>query len=159
MRVLIAALVAILVFLPLNSVSAQVEATERQLELARQIVSGTSSEELFEAALQSTMPLMRQSFAASVPGATTAQLDEAMDLVMDVMLETYPDIVEASAIAYAARFTETELAELLAFYQTDLGQKLSIEQPALINEMAQVGELLGQQAMQQNMGRLQAVFE
>ncbi|WP_323762893.1 DUF2059 domain-containing protein [Maricaulis sp.] len=159
MRVLIVAVVAILAWLPLSTAAAQDVATERQLELAREIVAGTSNEAMFEIALQPMLPLLRQSFAASVPGATEAQLDRAMEIVMDVMLETYPDIAEATAIAYANRFTEAELAELLAFYETDLGQKLAVEQPALMSEMAQVGELLGQHAMQRNMARLLAAFE
>lgn len=158
-RFLAGALSAVFMVFAMPAVEAQDADTDRRVELARQIVETSTSEDVYRIAIEATLPLARQNFAASIPGATDAQLDEAMDILLEISMSTYPDVVEASSNVYASRFTEAELAELLAFYQTPVGQKLAAELPGITGELAQIGEMLGGQAVQQNIGRLQAVFQ
>jgi hypothetical protein len=42
--------------------------------------------------------------------------------------------VDATARIYATHFTEPELKQLLAFYQSPLGQKMVAEDPKVIDE-------------------------
>lgn len=44
------------------------------------------------------------------------------------------DVIDIFARAYARRFTEAELKDLLLFYKTPLGQKFSKEEPAAIED-------------------------
>ncbi len=44
------------------------------------------------------------------------------------------DVVDQMARAYASRFTEQELKDLLAFYKTPLGQKLTREEPGALED-------------------------
>jgi uncharacterized protein len=44
------------------------------------------------------------------------------------------EMVDAAARAYAARFTEPELKQILAFYQTPVGQKMIVEEPKAIED-------------------------
>jgi uncharacterized protein len=44
------------------------------------------------------------------------------------------EVVDQVARAYASRFTEQELKDLLAFYKTPLGQKLTKEEPAALED-------------------------
>jgi len=51
------------------------------------------------------------------------------------------ELVDASARIYASHFTETELRELLTFYQSPLGRKVVVEEPKALDEsMANAGE-------------------
>jgi uncharacterized protein len=44
------------------------------------------------------------------------------------------DLVDATARIYASHFTETELKDILAFYQSPLGQKMIAEEPKALDE-------------------------
>jgi uncharacterized protein len=44
------------------------------------------------------------------------------------------ELIDASARIYAAHFTEQELKDLLAFYQSPLGQKVLAEEPKVLDE-------------------------
>jgi uncharacterized protein len=50
------------------------------------------------------------------------------------------ELVDTTARMYAARFTEQELKQLLAFYQSPVGQKALAEEPKVLDEaMANAG--------------------
>ena len=134
------------------------DASDR-LAIAREIVSQSTTEEMYRTALETTMPLIRNSFQASIPSATDAQLDEAMDLMMEIMMSTYDDMLEESAGLYASRFTLAELEELQAFNSTPLGQKVLQELPGITSEASVIGERLGTEAVNANLGRVQAIFQ
>jgi uncharacterized protein len=44
------------------------------------------------------------------------------------------EMIDATARAYASHFTEPELKQILAFYQSPLGQKMIVEEPKAIDE-------------------------
>jgi hypothetical protein len=54
----------------------------------------------------------------------------------DAMAEamTYEEMIAIAARIYEAHFTERELAEILAFYQTETGIKFTREVPAMMSE-------------------------
>ena len=56
-----------------------------------------------------------------------------------------PEYMELSARLYAEHFNEAELDELIAFYETPLGQKMIAKFPVLTQESMQLGGLWGQQ--------------
>ena len=43
------------------------------------------------------------------------------------------ELLDASARIYATHFTEQELKDLLAFYQSPLGQKALVEEPKVLD--------------------------
>ena len=45
------------------------------------------------------------------------------------------EMVDAAAGAYAARFTEPELKQILTFYQSPVGQKMVVEEPKAIEDL------------------------
>jgi len=50
------------------------------------------------------------------------------------------EMVDATARIYASHFSEQELKQLLAYYQSPIGQKASVEEPKIIEEsMANAG--------------------
>jgi uncharacterized protein len=44
------------------------------------------------------------------------------------------ELVDAAARAYASHFTEPELKQILAFYQSPVGQKMIVEEPKAIDD-------------------------
>jgi hypothetical protein len=44
------------------------------------------------------------------------------------------ELVNEAAKMYAARFTERELKEALAFYKSPLGQKIIVQEPAILDQ-------------------------
>jgi hypothetical protein len=44
------------------------------------------------------------------------------------------ELVDATARIYASHFTEAELKQILAFYQSPVGQKMIVEEPKVIGE-------------------------
>ncbi len=134
------------------------DASERRA-LAEQIAVISSTEDDYRQALVGTMPQVRQMFETSVPGATEDQLDNVVVVMTDILMSTYGDVVDAMAETYSSRFTAAELQTLLEFYQTDLGQKVLRETPAIMQVMGARGEELGQEAVAREMARVQAVFE
>jgi hypothetical protein len=44
------------------------------------------------------------------------------------------EVIDATARIYASHFTEDELKQLLAFYQTPLGQKMIAQEPRALDE-------------------------
>nr|WP_273546243.1 DUF2059 domain-containing protein [Xanthobacter sp. NFM-26] len=48
-----------------------------------------------------------------------------------------PEILQILASAYAARFSESELKEALAFYRTPTGKKLVADRPAIVQQAVQ----------------------
>ena len=56
-----------------------------------------------------------------------------------------PEFMELSARIYAEHFTEAELDELIAFYETPLGQKMIAKLPVLTQQSMELGGLWGQQ--------------
>ena len=50
------------------------------------------------------------------------------------------DLIDESAKIYASHFTEAELRQILAFYQTPLGRKVIVDEPKALDEsMANAG--------------------
>jgi uncharacterized protein len=47
------------------------------------------------------------------------------------------ELVDVTARVYASHFTEPELKQILAFYQTPLGQKMITEEPKVLDESLQ----------------------
>jgi uncharacterized protein len=47
------------------------------------------------------------------------------------------ELVDVTARVYASHFTEPELKQILAFYQTPLGQKMIAEEPKVLDESLQ----------------------
>jgi len=66
------------------------------------------------------------------------------------------ELVDLSARIYASHFTEAELKDILAFYQSPLGQKMIVEEPKAVDEsLAQAGQW-GDNLAQEALGEMRA---
>lgn len=76
---------------------------------------------------------VKNSFVPTNPNLTRELNDVATSLHKELDGKTN-EVLDQMARAYAARFSEQELKDLLMFYKTPLGQKFTREEPAAIEE-------------------------
>ena len=76
-----------------------------------------------------------------------------------VQLFTTDEAKNAFAEVYASTFTESELRQLVAFYQTPLGQKVSASQATLTARGAEIGRNLAQAHQADLMARIQSQMD
>src|SRR5215475_11268866 len=76
---------------------------------------------------------VKNSFVPTNPNLTRELDDVAMALHKELDAKS-TEVLDQMARAYAARFTEQELKDLLVFYKTPLGQKFIREEPNAIED-------------------------
>jgi hypothetical protein len=98
-----------------------------------------------------------QQNAPDLPGRAFVILEEEFDRIEDQMVD---ELVLATAVMYAERFTVAELGELAAFYESSAGQKALLELPKLANagmvQGREIGERLGEVAATRALDRMDA---
>ena len=66
------------------------------------------------------------------------------------------ELVSDAARLYAARFTEKELKDALAFYKSPLGRKLLAEEPKVLDESMRNAQTWADRISQEVMGKMRA---
>src|SRR5580658_4711232 len=66
------------------------------------------------------------------------------------------EMVDTAARAYASHFTEPELKQILAFYQSPVGQKMVVEEPRALDESMSYAGSWGDNLSIEVMSRLRA---
>lgn len=125
---------AILVGTP--QISAQ-ELSPEHLRLAREYVDLTDKSQVYERALiQTGISTMR-----TIVGQNPDIAQQVSDTIGEVIVaygDSKDSLMDQFARIYALRFTEAELAEIVAFYASDVGQKLAIENVEANRELSAV---------------------
>jgi hypothetical protein len=110
-----------------------------QLAIAKQIVEIKGVKSMFA-------PLVRgvvQKTKDSVLQSNVMWGKDLNEIALQIEKEYQPrgeEIVDATARFYASHFTEPELKQVLAFYQSPVGQKMLVEEPKALDEsMAYAG--------------------
>jgi hypothetical protein len=83
---------------------------------------------------------VEEGFKHKVPNATPEQLAKASALFDDVFTEINTDeMIDAIIPIYQEHVSKADLQQILAFYQSPVGQRLLSEQPAMMQESMQKG--------------------
>lgn len=110
--------------------AAQDDFSESHIEAAREVVTVTKALDTFDDILPLLAEQTRTLFIQSDPSRT----QEVIEVSTDVALKLAAKRSELNRIIYevwARRFSEEELRELAAFYNTPLGQKLTENGPTV----------------------------
>ncbi len=85
-----------------------------------------------------------EGFKKKIPNPTPEQLAE-VDRFADSLFRDMPvdEMIDAMVPIYQKHLTKEDLAGILAFYSSPLGQKLQREQPAMMQEGMQAGGEIG----------------
>ena len=120
---------------------------QNRRKAAEQLMATMDMEMLFNEAIKASMDLQVQQ---------NPQLGQYRSVMEEFFSKyfTYATIKEPLTTVYAESFTEKELKDLIAFYQTPTGQKAAKKQP----ELMQKGMQLGQQEVKNHLPELQAMM-
>lgn len=110
----------------------------RQIELARDILRATGAEETYDASLRNMFrPMFRETAGMTGSPAAAARAQAFTDGITEAVVRMKPRILDLSATVYAQTFSEQELAEMLAFYKTPLGQAMARKTPELAKNIGE----------------------
>jgi hypothetical protein len=138
---------ALLIALALSSSVRAEDADPAALQLSRQLMDAmhvsASSDQMFK----QMMNMMGNGLNAANPGKGKEIQGLLTDVLVPELSRIKPELIEATAHAYAANFSADELKQILAFYQSDIGRKLVDRLPMLLQEQGQAGQRIMLQAM------------
>lgn len=142
-RHLLAALVALALIGAAKPVLAQtVPATQPSptaILLAKQILELKGVNKLFDPLVRGVVEKVKNQFMQT-NFMWAKDLNEVAAQLEKEYAPRVSELVDASARIYASHFTEAELKQILAFYQTPLGRKVIVEEPKALDEsMANAG--------------------
>lgn len=156
-----AALVAGVVLAPLaRADDAPATLTADQMQLAQQVVQAIGIQQVADAAMGGLRIVLVQSLAAN-----SKQPEEKVEPIVDAVLmpdvkASEPQFVASVATIYGHAFTVPEMQQILAFYQTPVGQKLQSVTPGLTQQMVQAGHAwiaqIGEQVLRLDAAKLTA---
>jgi hypothetical protein len=101
--------------------------------LAREVVVARGAGGMTEPLVRGVIETVKNSFVPTNPNLTRELNDVATTLHKELDGKS-SEVLEQIARAYATRFTEQELKDLLVFYKTPLGQKFIREEPNAIDD-------------------------
>ncbi len=101
----------------------------------RHLLDLTGAARLALSGMESMVPAQRAA-NPQIPGAF-------WDVFIARARRTLPQLVDSLVPVYAAHFNQTELDQLVRFYESPLGKHLSEVQPLILQESMQVGQRWG----------------
>jgi hypothetical protein len=104
-----------------------------QVQLARELIESNGSLRALDAIVPNYLEQARRMFAQTNPDLT-GPLGEVTAGLQKEFEAKRGEVVDGIAKAYASRFTEAELKELVAFYKTPTGKKFVLTLPAVLQE-------------------------
>ncbi len=115
------------------------EASHQQA--ARELLKASQAEKLMDEMMGQMDGIMDQSYAAAgLPEEAKAEWDEVKTGIIDWMAEflNWKEMEPMYVEIYTSVFTEEELREITAFYQSPIGQKMTAKMPALTQKSMEI---------------------
>jgi uncharacterized protein len=142
LRHLLAALVALALIGAAKPALAQAPAPQPSpaaILLAKQIIELKGVNKLFDPLVRGVIEKVKDQFMQT-NFMWAKDLNEVAAQLEKEYAPRESELVDASARIYASHFTEAELKQILAFYQSPLGKKMVVEEPKTLDEsMAYAG--------------------
>ena len=101
--------------------------------LARDVIAIKGAAGMTEPLVRGVIESVKNSFVPTNPNLTRELNDVAATLHKELDGKS-SEVIDQMARAYATRFTEQELKDLLVFYKTPLGQKVIREEPIALED-------------------------
>jgi hypothetical protein len=109
------------------------EPSPATLALARDVVITKGATNMAEPLVRGVIESVKNNLLPTNP-QLGRELNEVAATLQKEFEGKRSEVIDTFARAYARRFTEAELKDLLLFYKTPLGQKFSKEEPAAIED-------------------------
>ncbi|HWK01228.1 MAG TPA: DUF2059 domain-containing protein [Xanthobacteraceae bacterium] len=107
--------------------------TAAQMKLARDILQSSGEAKALEPLIPSVMQQAFTNFVQQNPDLQKP-LVETMTALQPEFMKLQPEVTDIMTTSMASHFTEAELKEILAFYNTTTGKKYVAEMPKVIQE-------------------------
>ncbi len=101
---------------------------------AREVIIAKGATAMTQPLVLGVIESAKNTFVPTNPNLTRELNEVATALHKELDAKSNNEVVDQMARAYAARFTEQELKDLLVFYKTPLGQKMVKEEPLAIED-------------------------
>ncbi len=124
-----------------------------QIALATQLVEVNGEARAFDGVIPNLVDGAALSFLRTNPDLAK-QLREVALALRPEFEKRKPEIIRILATVYAVRFTEQDLKDAIAFYQSPVGKKLVEDRPQIVNEAVQNIQAWGAQANAQAVERV-----
>lgn len=125
------------------------------IALARQLIVIKGGAPLYELVIPGVIEQAKNIFLQSNP-MLQKDLDATAAALRTEFEPKKAELLNEVARLYAARFTEPELKEVLAFYQTPVGKKMIAEEPKVIDQSMTMAQNWGNQFSDEVMARFRA---
>jgi uncharacterized protein len=138
---LLAALIGLLLIGLARPVAAQSPAqgpSPAAILLAKQIVEIKGARELFTPLVRGVVEKVKDQFMQT-NFMWAKDLNEVAANLEQQYAPRVDELIDISARIYASHFTESELKQLLAFYQSPVGRKAIVEEPKALDESVASG--------------------
>jgi hypothetical protein len=147
--------VATALFLTLiaGAASAQKAPTAAQVDLARQIINASGEVHALDPLIPSVMQAAYTNFVQQNPDLQKP-LVETMQALQPEFMQKQAEVADMMANAYASHFTEAELKEILAFYNTPTGKKMVGELPKVMQQSLASAREYGNKLSEQLVARI-----
>lgn len=135
--------------------AAKPQPTAAQIQLARDLVRVNGEARAFDGVIPNIVDGAALSFLSTNPDLAK-QLREVAILLRPEFEKRQAEMVDILANAYAARFTEAEMKDAIAFYRSPVGAKLVQDRPAIVQEGVQGIQIWGAQVNAEAVERVRA---
>jgi len=133
-RHILGALVALAVMAAARPVLAQTTApSPNAILIAKQIVEIKGVDKLFDPLIRGVVEKVKDQFMQT-NFMWAKDLNEVAGQLVKQYQPRTSELVDESARIYASHFTEAELKQILAFYQTPTGRKMIVEEPRALDQ-------------------------
>ncbi len=124
----------------LQSPASSQELSPERIALARQYVDITDNAQIFETTILRTGIETMRTLVSQNPDLAE-DVSAAIGVVIEAYSERKDELFDQFARIYAQRFSEDELREIVAFYQTDVGKKLASSNGDINTELSTVMQI------------------
>ncbi len=127
-----AALLALALIVSVGTAHAQ-QPSAAALATAKELITVKGGTAIYEPIMPGVIEQAKSVFLRSNP-ALSKELNEVAGKLRVEYAPRGGDLLNEAAKLYAARFTEQELKDALAFYKSPLGRKMLTEEPAILDQ-------------------------
>lgn len=124
------ALVAAMIGIAGPAVAQQPSASS--VALAKEVIAAKGANQIFDQVLPGVIEQAKNMFVQQNP-MLSRDLNEVAGRLRNELRSRTSEPTEEMARLYAARFSEQELRDVLAFYKSPLGQKVIVEEPKILD--------------------------
>jgi hypothetical protein len=110
------------------------------LQLARQLMEAMHVSSTTDQMVRQMMQAMGTGLNAANPGKGKEVQELLSQILLPEMTKIKPELIDAAANIYAANFSTDELKQILAYYQSDIGQKVVNRLPTILQEQGRVSQ-------------------